>query len=132
MKILQVRVYHSFGLINGITFQIDSNSIQIQFSDNAGIKEAFRAYQEFERDNGPEPALPGLPYSSRQLFWISAANIWCGKYRPEVLKLRVQVGSHSPAQFRVVGTVSNLQEFADTFNCPAGSPMYPLNRCAVW
>lgn len=112
--------------VNGVNTQGEN------IADNGGIKEAFRAYQEYVRDNGPEPALPGLKYTPKQLFWISAANIWCGKYRPEVLKLRVQVGSHSPAQFRVVGTVSNLEEFAETFNCPHGSPMRPLHRCSVW
>ncbi|OTF74273.1 hypothetical protein BLA29_003969 [Euroglyphus maynei] len=90
------------------------------------------AYQEYVRDNGEEPSLPGLKYTPKQLFWISAANIWCGKYRPEVLKLRLQAGSHSPAQFRVIGTVSNLEEFGETFGCSPGSPMRPAKKCSVW
>jgi hypothetical protein len=51
--------------------------------------------------HGPEPLLPGLPYSQSQLFWISAANVWCAKYRPKALKLRVLTGVHSPDMFRV-------------------------------
>lgn len=84
------------------------------------------------RENGPEPLLPGLDYTSDQLFWISAANVWCGKSRPESLKLRLQIGSHSPGQFRVIGTMSNVEEFARSFACPVGSPMRPHNRCSVW
>ncbi|CAG2104773.1 unnamed protein product [Medioppia subpectinata] len=121
-------------------FTVPENSLQINgvntqgenIADNGGIKEAFRAYQEWVKDHGPEKPLPGLNYTPQQLFWISAANVWCGKYRPEVLKLRVQVGSHSPAQFRVVGPVSNLPEFAQTFNCPIGSAMNPKHKCSVW
>nr|XP_027200738.1 neprilysin-2-like isoform X2 [Dermatophagoides pteronyssinus] len=112
--------------VNGVNTQGEN------IADNGGIKEAFRAYQEYVKDNGEEPSLPGLKYTPKQLFWISAANIWCGKYRPEVLKLRLQAGSHSPAQFRVIGTVSNLEEFGETFGCPPGSPMRPAKKCSVW
>lgn len=84
------------------------------------------------KEHGSELPLPGLNYTPNQLFWISAANVWCGKYRPEVLKLRVQVGSHSPAQYRVIGPVSNLKEYSDTFKCPPGSPMNPIKKCSVW
>ena len=31
------------------------------------------------KTNGVEQLLPGLDYSPRQLFWISAANVWCSK-----------------------------------------------------
>lgn len=52
-------------------------------ADNAGIKEAYRAYQKWAKDNGPEPYLPGLQqYSPEQMFWISAAQVWCSVRRP--------------------------------------------------
>lgn len=47
-----------------------------------------QAYRQWVKDNGPEGGLPGLNYTPDQLFWISAANVWCGKYRPEVMRLR--------------------------------------------
>lgn len=97
-----------------------------------GLKEAFLAYKKWVKDHEPEKSLPGLPYSPDQLFWISAANVWCGKYRNEVLRLRVMVGSHSPPMFRVIGPMSNIQEFSNSFNCPLGSNMNPSRKCAVW
>lgn len=112
--------------VNGVNTQGEN------IADNGGLKEAFRAYNEWVRRNGPEPLLPGLKLSQRQLFWVSAANVWCGKYRAEVLKMRVLVGSHSPAQFRITGPLSNLAEFSDTFNCPAGAPLNPAKKCSVW
>ncbi len=54
------------------------------------------------RTGREEELLPGLErYSQRQLFWVSAANVWCAKYRDKALKLRVLTGVHSPDMFRV-------------------------------
>lgn len=112
--------------VNGLNTQGEN------IADNGGIKEAFRAYRRWTKDHGRESRLPGLDYAPDQLFWISAANVWCGKFRPEVLKLRVNSGVHSPARFRVIGPLSNSPEFAQSFNCPVGSPMNPRKKCSVW
>lgn len=112
--------------VNGVNTQGEN------IADNGGLKEAFLAYKKWVQDHEAEKSLPGLEYSPDQLFWISAANVWCGKYRNEVLKLRVMVGSHSPPMFRVIGPMSNIQEFSDSFNCPRGSNMNPVKKCAVW
>lgn len=85
------------------------------------------------------------------MFWISAAQTWCSVYRTgkraknlfmnkksqfkiftETLKMRITTGLHSPAEFRVLGPLSNMDSFAKDFNCPAGSPMNPLHKCEVW
>ncbi|XP_071515798.1 neprilysin-2 isoform X3 [Panulirus ornatus] len=112
--------------VNGINTQGEN------IADNGGIKEAYNAYKQWVKDNGEEKLLPSLPYNTKQLFWLSAANVWCGKYRPETLKLRILTGAHSPAQFRVNGPFSNQIDFASDWNCPAGSPLNPTQKCSVW
>ena len=82
--------------------------------------------------NEEEKLLPGLRYTQRQLFWVSAANVWCAKYRPKALKLRVLTGVHAPDMFRVRGPFSNMREFARDFKCPIGSNMNPREKCQVW
>ncbi|GBM67165.1 Neprilysin-2, partial [Araneus ventricosus] len=62
---------------------------------------------------------------------IPVFEVWCGKYRPEVLKLRIMTGSHSPAPYRVIGPLANTPEFAREFGCPLGSPMNPVKKCSV-
>lgn len=103
-------------------------------ADNGGIKEAYRAYVDWEAEHGVEPILPGLEFSPRQMFWISAANVWCAKYRPQAMKLRVLTGVHSPDQFRVQGPFSNMAEFANDWNCAPRSGMNPdkASKCRVW
>ncbi|KAK4879936.1 hypothetical protein RN001_008082 [Aquatica leii] len=112
--------------LNGINTQGEN------IADNGGIKESYLAYNSWEKRNGPEPKLPGLNYTPQQMFWISAANTWCSVYRPETLKLRVLTGYHSPGNFRVLGPLSNQDQFAQDFNCPLGSTMNPRHKCRVW
>ena len=72
-----------------------------------------------------------MPFSF-QMFWISAANTWCSKYRDKALEKRIKTGAHSPGLFRVKGPFSNSREFAADFNCPLGSEMNPVKKCEVW
>ena len=112
--------------MNGINTQGEN------IADTGGVKEAYRAYLQYVREHGPEPVLPALGYSQRQLFWLAAASVWCSVYSPDALKDRVLTNPHSPASFRVNGVFSNQPEFAQDWNCPAGSPMNPAKKCSVW
>ncbi|XP_035210660.1 neprilysin-2-like [Stegodyphus dumicola] len=112
--------------LNGINTQGEN------IADNGGLKEAYMAYQKWVRHNGIELKLPGLKYTQNQLFWISAANAWCEKIRPEILSMYIITDTHSPSKFRVNGPMSNLPEFAEDFHCTLGSPMNPEDKCTVW
>lgn len=72
-----------------------------------------------------------------QLFFIAFGRIWAENIKPEALVQRVRTDPHSPAQFRVDGTLHNVPEFAKAFNCspkakvrclvdPTGCPSYQL------
>ncbi|KFB42374.1 AGAP001791-PA-like protein [Anopheles sinensis] len=112
--------------LNGINTQAEN------VADNGGIKEAYYAYRQWVDKNGPEGRLPGLDLSPEQLFWLSAAQTWCTVYDPESMKMGITTGDHSPGQFRVLGPMSNMEEFSKDFNCPVGSPMNPEHKCEVW
>ncbi|XP_037942107.1 neprilysin-2-like isoform X3 [Teleopsis dalmanni] len=118
---------HITGLnLNGINTQGEN------IADNGGVKESYIAYRQWAEKNGPEPLLPGLDYTPEQMFWISAGQTWCAKYRKETLKMRITTGVHSPSEFRVLGSLSNMKDFAKDFQCPEGSPMNPVHKCEVW
>ncbi|KAG1670336.1 KICSTOR complex protein SZT2 [Nymphon striatum] len=132
--------------VNGINTQGEN------IADIGGLKEAYLAYDRYVNNAGSEElALPSLNYTSRQLFWISAAQvkcvidykscfdfhpylvvielkIWCSKFTPQTLKLTVISGVHSPNQFRVNGAFSNLPYFAKDFKCPVDSTMHPSKK----
>ncbi|XP_055332163.1 LOW QUALITY PROTEIN: endothelin-converting enzyme homolog [Paramacrobiotus metropolitanus] len=81
----------------------------------------------------PEPTLSGLEdFTVDQLFFLSAAQVWCKDWRPEKLRMDLLTDVHSPAKYRVIGPMSNMPEFSASFNCPSGSRMNPVKKVAVW
>ena len=100
--------------------------------DLAGARVAFRAYELSRRGKGPEPTLDG--FTPEQQFFVAWGQVRGDETRPETQRLMVQSDPHPIAQYRVIGPLSNMKEFAETFSCPAGSPMVrpPEKRCEIW
>uniref|UniRef100_A0A452DU57 Phosphate regulating endopeptidase X-linked n=2 Tax=Capra hircus TaxID=9925 RepID=A0A452DU57_CAPHI len=105
-------------------------------ADNGGLRQAFRAYRKWindKRQGVEEPLLPGIEFTNNQLFFMSYAHVRCNSYRPEAAREQIQVGAHSPPQFRVNGAVSNFEEFQKAFNCPSNSTMNRgAESCRLW
>ena len=121
-------------------------------ADNIGVTLAYRAYirSYFTGNDGggggffgnnrytnnirqDHEQLPGLSnYNPRQLFWISYGLENCEKMTNEMLKLTLEVDTHSPGKYRLNGVVSNSEYFARDFYCPPETPMNPRNKCQVW
>jgi len=125
-----------YGNYTAESINVNLNGINTQgenIADNGGIKEAYKAYGSWVKRNGQEPRLPGFSkFSPKQMFWISAGNTWCSKYRDFALERRIRTGAHSPGPFRVKGPFSNSPDFARDFQCPLGSQMNPVKKCEVW
>lgn len=114
--------------VNGVNTQGEN------IADNGGLREALRAYRKFrERQSSPEQLLPGLAeYSPEQLFFIGFAHMWCGNSTRGAMRSRVVEGVHSPNRFRVIGTLSNSEDFAKSWGCKRGSQMNPTHKCVLW
>jgi len=114
--------------VNGI------NTLGENIADNGGIKTSYQAYKSWVSRNGQEPILPGLNLTPEQLFWVSGANVWCSKHRPGDLRMNVMLGTHTPANYRIKGAFSNLEDFSRDFQCKVGSQMNPMThqKCKVW
>ena len=112
--------------INGLTNQEQNTA------DNGGIKLAIRAYDRIIAENREEPRLPGLSYTPKQLFWLSAALPHCIAKKPEAWRDTVIRGDHAPQWFRVNSPLMNRKEFSRDWNCPMGSIMNPIKKCEVW
>ncbi|XP_033327522.2 neprilysin-1 [Megalopta genalis] len=101
-------------------------------ADNGGLKQSFRAYKKWVSIHGEEPLLPGINLTHDQLFFLNYAQIWCGSMRPEDALTKIRSSVHSPGPIRVLGPLSNSEDFARAYNCPPGSPMNPTHKCSVW
>lgn len=102
-------------------------------ADNGGVKASFRAYKKYVKDHNIKTmTLPGLSYTSDQLFFVGFAHIWCRKIQPKALIHQLLADPHSPAIARVILTLRNSEAFSTAFNCKKDSPMNPTIKYGVW
>ncbi|MFL6248774.1 MAG: M13 family metallopeptidase [Thermoanaerobaculia bacterium] len=99
--------------------------------DLAGAKIAYLALQKAHAKN-PGRAIDGL--SPDQQFFIAWGQFRGDEIRPEAKRTMVQGDPHPTGEFRVIGPLSNMPEFAATFGCKQESLMVrPADqRCEVW
>lgn len=116
-----------------LNFQLNSTITQEEdIADLSGLKISYEAYLNWIEQNEPESLLPGLTYTPKQLFWISAAIRQCAKHSPYTLEKFVKTYKKSPEKFRVNGPLRNLEYFAYDFKCATGAAMNPERKCYVW
>ncbi|CAB1314695.1 unnamed protein product, partial [Coregonus sp. 'balchen'] len=60
-----------------------------------------------------------------------AYKVWCGAYRPEYASQCIKTDSHSPLEYRVLGSLQNFGAFSEAFQCKPGTPMNPEMKCRV-
>ncbi|XP_039343212.1 neprilysin isoform X2 [Mauremys reevesii] len=108
------------------------NTLGENIADNGGVRQAYKAYENFVKKNGKEKLLPGLDMNHKQLFFLNFAQIWCGTYRPEYAVNSIKTDSHSPGKFRVIGSLQNSAEFTEAFSCTTTEYMDPAKKCRVW
>jgi putative endopeptidase len=101
-------------------------------ADLGGLKIAYEALRKAAKGSPGAGKVQG--YTAEQRFFLSFAQIWRGKIRPEALRLRLLTDPHSPARFRVLGPLFNLPEFFDAFDVPADRRKGRLNPrpVSIW
>ena len=98
-------------------------------ADNGGVRVSYMALKDTLAGKA-SGARDG--FTPEQRFFLGFAQVWCQNVTEEAARLRAQTDPHSPGQWRVNGTVSNMPEFQAAFGCKAGSPMVRENACRVW
>lgn len=102
-------------------------------ADNGAVKQTFRAYRNWVKRQGKEePNLPGVNFTHNQLYFLNLAQIRCGISRKDDAVNHILSGPHSPNRFRITGSLQNMKEFSEAFQCQNGSYMNPPNKCSVW
>ncbi|MCA1247586.1 M13 family metallopeptidase [Massilia sp. MS-15] len=100
-------------------------------ADNAGAIMASRAYQIYLKGK-PGPVIDG--FTAEQRLFMGLAQARKGKARDAALISQVKTDPHSPAEFRVNGSLRNHPGFYDAFGVKPGDKMYldPKDRVIFW
>lgn len=92
------------------------------------------AYYALKKEvEGAEPEMiDGFDYKQR--FFLGWAQVWHMNMTDEELRKRINTDSHSPGQYRVLGPLSNLTEFAEAFGCQEGDAMIQADslKAVIW
>jgi predicted metalloendopeptidase len=100
-------------------------------ADNAGAVIASRAYQ-ISLHGKPAPVIDGM--TAEQRLFMGLAQARRGKARDAALIAQVKSDPHSPAEFRVNGSLRNHPGFYEAFDVKPGDKMYlaPEQRVIFW
>jgi putative endopeptidase len=97
-------------------------SLGENIADLGGINIAYSALQRSLTDAQKAEKIEG--YTPSQRCFISWAQVWKSKWRPEILRLVILGDPHPPSEFRVKGSLVNSPEFFPNFNIKKGDSMW--------
>ncbi|MDN7126361.1 peptidase M13 [Pseudidiomarina sp. 1APR75-33.1] len=99
--------------------------------DLAGLTIGYRAYVD-SLNGEPSPVLDG--FTGEQRVFLGWAQVWQTKQRDEYTRNQVLSDPHSPAYYRVNGTVVNVPAFYEAFDVKPGDDLYlpPEERVTIW
>ncbi|KAF5373184.1 hypothetical protein D9758_001653 [Tetrapyrgos nigripes] len=94
---------------------------------DTGLIQAYRAWKAQYNESY-------LAGNEEQLFFISFGRIWARSMKPAAAVQRIRTDPHSPTKYRVDGTVFNIPEFAEAFNCSKKAKLNPPRekQCIFW
>jgi putative endopeptidase len=99
--------------------------------DMGGLSLALDAYHASLKGR-PAPVIDGL--TGDQRVFLGWAQVWREKIRDETLRQRLATDPHSPAYFRVDGTIRNIPGWYQAFDVQPGDKLYvaPDQRVKIW
>src|SRR5262245_10873602 len=100
-------------------------------ADLAGLTVAHAAYH-LSLNGKQAPLLDG--FTGDQRLFLGYAQVWRFKAREETLRQRVLSDSHSPPEFRINGTVRNVDAWYEAMAVNPGDRLYlaPAARVRLW
>jgi putative endopeptidase len=101
-------------------------------ADLGGVAIAYEAFTTKTEQGKGKEMIDG--FTPAQRYFLGFARIWAGDIRPEAQAQRIITDPHSPAMYRVNGTLSNTPEFYEAFGAKLGDKMMldAAERTTVW
>jgi putative endopeptidase len=99
--------------------------------DMGGLSLGLDAYHA-SLHGAPAPVIDG--FTGDQRVFLGWAQVWREKIRPDFAKQLVVIDPHSPARFRVDGTIRNIDGWYSAFDVKPGDKLYvpPEDRVRIW
>jgi putative endopeptidase len=99
-------------------------------ADMAGVLVALDAYHASLKGK-PAPVLDG--FSGDQRFFLAYAQAWRTQQREAALRNQLASNPHSPARFRVIGPLRNVDAWYTAFDVSGGKyGLKPAERTRIW
>jgi putative endopeptidase len=98
-------------------------------ADLGGLTISYRAFQKTAQAKAGKK-IDGMTPDQR--FFLSFGQIWAQSIRPEAIRTRLLTDPHPLARFRVIGTLSNMPQFAKAFGCKQDDAMVRQTACKIW
>jgi putative endopeptidase len=110
---------------------IGSQTMGENIGDLGGINLGLDAYHA-SLHGQPAPVIDG--FTGDQRVFLGWAQVWREKFRPDALISRVTVDVHSPAEFRVIGPLRNVDAWYEAWGVKPGDKYYvaPEDRVRIW
>jgi putative endopeptidase len=128
-----VNQFNGFVAIDSINLHVNGElTLGENIADLGGLTISYYAYKHSLIGKEVPAKIDG--FTGEQRFFMSWAQGWRNSQRPNALINQVKTNPHAPAKFRVLGPLSNLQEFYDAFNVQPTDKMYrkPEDRVQIW
>ena len=128
-----VKQFDDYEAIDGIHVKGEL-TLGENIADLGGLTVSYDALQKALADAGKSGGDKVDGYSENQRFFMNWATVWRRNFTPDELKVRLNTDPHAPANFRAIGTPSNLPAFAAAFSCKAGDGMVRPDgtRVVIW
>src|SRR5690606_25693414 len=120
-----VTQFDAFEVFNN-TFVNGSLTQGENIADLAGLTLSYYALKTHYGKNEPKGrGKDGFTWQQR--FFLGWAQVWAQNITEKELRNRLITDPHSPGKYRVLGPLSNMQEFWDAFNCSPETEMVESN-----
>ena len=128
-----VTQFNNFVAIDSMDLHVNGElTLGENIADLGGLTIAYFAYKHSLVGKPKPEKIDG--FTGEQRFFLSWAQSWRNSMLTKSLINQVKTNPHSPAKFRVIGPLSNIQEFYSAFNVLPKDKMYrkPEDRVLIW
>ncbi|MEO5699085.1 MAG: M13 family metallopeptidase [Casimicrobiaceae bacterium] len=125
-----VTQYNAYSPLPGYTIN-GALTLGENIADNSGLEIAYEAYR-LSLGGKEAPVIDAM--TGDQRFFLSYAQGWRDKTRPEQTIVYLKSDTHAPDKFRCNGSLANLEAFYTAFDVKPGDAMYlpPGKRVRIW